>query len=149
MGGETALALTCSTFGMGLSPRGRGNPRDRRRRGGLSGSIPAWAGKPHLSERGIEYQSVYPRVGGETTRTLSKWKTRLGLSPRGRGNLNNNTTIYDRKRSIPAWAGKPASRKSIGRGSSVYPRVGGETIDVDPERTYQTGLSPRGRGNRR
>ena len=78
----------------------------------------------------------------------------MGLSPRGRGNLEVDSVRGARLRSIPAWAGKPLplninaprNRKQVyprvGGGNpalrrrpirillpAVYPRVGGETQD--------------------
>ena len=89
VGGETLLnrQRVRSTVALGLSPRGRGNPRpgpvstSRRR------SIPA-AGIPTAAQRDSQDDMVYPRVGGET-RGKARWSacgTICGLSPRGRGN---------------------------------------------------------------
>ena len=51
--------------------------------------------------------------------------------------------------SIPAWAGEPYGRGSKRRWGEVYPRVGGGTARTWEELTGDSGLSPRGRGNRR
>ena len=58
-------------------------------------------------------------------------------------------TAYDRdiNGSIPAWAGKPFAADAPGRWSTVYPRVGGETLVAVILISYPYGLSPRGRGN--
>ena len=71
-----------------------------------------------------------------------------GLSPRGRGNLENGAEIEVLRRSIPAWAGEPISVSSAERPSSVYPRVGGGTVRASASLAKPAGLSPRGRGNR-
>ena len=117
----------------GPSPRGRGNHVDGSVVSTLERSIPAWAGKPFVSSCVLSYHRVHPRVGGETRITCfsgvgsnamrvhprvggETWATgatasssTLGPSPRGRG--NPVATIVNgremKKRSIPAWAGKP------------------------------------------
>ena len=70
---------------------------------------------------------VYPRVGGETTLGVRADSHERGLSPRGRGNLPKRRVVEHGYGSIPAWAGKPSSRRLVGAASGVYPRVGGET----------------------
>ena len=122
----------------GLSPRGRGN-RCRR----WAKDVPS-------------VPPVYPRVGGGTSTSRGCQRT------------------FRYQRSIPAWAGEPLPNDlltpeygwvypRVGGGTSdessqllihlvfpVYPRVGGGTLPDDRIRawTTETGLSPRGRGNR-
>ena len=124
--------------------RGRGN-RLVHRQG--AGSIPAWAGEPDRVDHHLPDHRVYPRVGGGT------WEVRLvqerptGLSPRGRGNLHPIPSRAPRRRSIPAWAGEPASRNPRRCTAEVYPRVGGGTSAWPRCTNEAVGLSPRGRGN--
>ena len=93
VGGETEGARTAVRWWPGPSPRGRGNRRDWRRRRERSGSIPAWAGKPHRPR--------FPRAARPVPMR--------GPSPRGRGNpAIGPTTSVSVYGSIPAWAGKPA-----------------------------------------
>ena len=70
-----------------------------------------------------------------------------GLSPRGRGNLSVSNADWVRVRSIPAWAGEPASPLAASRITRVYPRVGGGTVRRVTIDDRIRGLSPRGRGN--
>ena len=70
-----------------------------------------------------------------------------GLSPRGRGNPDSAGRRAGRRRSIPAWAGKPARPEIDQPPIQVYPRVGGETNSAPTTLSTKTGLSPRGRGN--
>ena len=133
----------------GLSPRGRGN----RMRNGLQSvthrSIPAWAGEPTCDTMTGAWRWVYPRVGGGTyVNGHSPWKPE-GLSPRGRGNRQPRTQDADGSRSIPAWAGEPSVALSTCGVPTVYPRVGGGTESSPSDSPHRTGLSPRGRGNRR
>ena len=132
---------------MGLSPRGRGNRRGRRGCRKEIGSIPAWAGKPGGDTTTPRWSRVYPRVGGETSTEELSATIEQGLSPRGRGNLSGAPATTVRKRSIPAWAGKPTARRYPARKRKVYPRVGGETADPRRHGGPYEGLSPRGRGN--
>ena len=147
VGGETVAVAELVDCRPGLSPRGRGNragPVPAVRDGG---SIPAWAGKPRRTVA-IPYPSrVYPRVGGETPKLRPIEHDSTGLSPRGRGNPVRRGRGRDGRRSIPAWAGKPADVRRMGRPPTVYPRVGGETAIPPTFSSPATGLSPRGRGN--
>ena len=70
-----------------------------------------------------------------------------GLSPRMRGNRRWRARPLSGRRSIPAYAGKPASRAAQRASAAVYPRVCGETdVRIDGE-IVGAGLSPRMRGN--
>ena len=167
VGGETAAAMAHIDEGVGLSPRGRGNPRRRLPSAAVPRSIPAWAGKPHDFSDSITSRQVYPRVGGETARRSGIRPNKVGLSPRGRGNrrghhlrgrgrglsprgrgnLVTSAMMMSWTRSIPAWAGKPPTRYRRKTHDRVYPRVGGETDDALFVLFLALGLSPRGRGN--
>ena len=71
-----------------------------------------------------------------------------GLSPRGRGNhAVGHADVLDLG-SIPAWAGEPHDCGGAADYPRVYPRVGGGTFAPLAPSLPQTGLSPRGRGNR-
>ena len=72
-----------------------------------------------------------------------------GLSPRGRGNPGCNPRSQCPSRSIPAWAGEPEVPSTGTHWHTVYPRVGGGTISLITNFVCSSGLSPRGRGNRR
>ena len=127
VGGETHVPDLPLTVVAGLSPRGRGNPGSPASSSAPGGSIPAWAGKPACCAPTKCRTTVYPRVGGETF--VRRWRDdyREGLSPRGRGNPDHQAFRSRYRRSIPAWAGKPAGSGGSGSASRVYPRVGGET----------------------
>ena len=127
VGGATHPARRHSTFVMGLSPRGRGNPGDQAERKRQRRSIPAWAGQPPTPE---------------PTPLLQ-----LGLSPRGRGNRGAALGCPATQRSIPAWAGQPIVSQPIHESTKVYPRVGGATSYSLSGTGSANGLSPRGRGN--
>ena len=87
VGGETTRRVPADQVLHGLSPRGRGDPRDAGPRVPDRGSIPAWAGKPRGCGNRHQHVEVYPRVGGETCSAVRLSPPAAGLSPRGRGNL--------------------------------------------------------------
>ena len=148
VGGETAWLMSRPLTTRGLSPRGRGNLHQIAQVSPDERSIPAWAGKPRVAPGEHAGGRVYPRVGGETAKTLPKSTRCGGLSPRGRGNPRSPAPALPRPRSIPAWAGKPPAGRSGGGRNRVYPRVGGETFSALARSERNCGLSPRGRGNR-
>ena len=84
--GGTAKGRPHSGQAQGLSPRVRGNLRQRVAAGVHGGSIPACAGepRPHASRPGRG--RVYPRVCGGTPGRLPYLLYLRGLSPRVRGN---------------------------------------------------------------
>ena len=147
VGGGTTSTLRRRQAAPGLSPRGRGNPSSVRPHTPCARSIPAWAGEPMLQSTPGDQTAVYPRVGGEPIVLLSHVRllwvyprvgggtvsstclaaSRLGLSPRGRGNLDLLLAADKTAGSIPAWAGEPTCARSCGSGAPVYPRVGGGT----------------------
>ena len=114
---------------LGRHRAGRVHPRKPRKRSSrCSRSIPAWAGKPHALRRERSRDEVHPRVGGETTEMTCACAPSRGPSPRGRGNLRDRQRWQARRRSIPAWAGKPSRDRSPWPSLWVHPRVGGETM---------------------
>ena len=87
-------------------------------------------------------------MGGETPSPGARLAAQPGPSPRGRGNPRDRARAGLRRRTIPAWAGKPkAAGRDRGRDRD-HPRVGGETRRVSFSGNPWKGPSPRGRGNR-
>ena len=70
-----------------------------------------------------------------------------GLSPRMRGNRDQNANGGDIRRSIPAYAGEPDPNYGFTPAKKVYPRVCGGTPARKARSRVSTGLSPRMRGN--
>ena len=134
VGGGTQHMFAVSCRGSGLSPRGRGNLGHRRIEAIRIRSIPAWAGEPGGLDGRRPSHWVYPRVGGGTRSFTPSRACTRGLSPRGRGNLNDDGEPVWPTGSIPAWAGEPPEGGRAGRLGTVYPRVGGgnpiEPIDI-------------------
>ena len=146
VGGGTMGGAMGARLVKGLSPRGRGNQRETRLSCRRTGSIPAWAGEPSPGAAGFSASRVYPRVGGGTESLRCKAGRGKGLSPRGRGNLDDGARHFPQRGSIPAWAGEPRSGRATRIGCRVYPRVGGGTRPIAPYAQVMWGLSPRGRG---
>ena len=131
----------------GLSPRVRGNRAMLGICGLFSGSIPACAGEPRLAGSLLQFLEVYPRVCGGTMGFLKVKRWADGLSPRVRGNLDNDPATLPAYRSIPACAGEPTGGRFNRGDTTVYPRVCGGTLLGHGRDGHGKGLSPRVRGN--
>ncbi len=147
-GGTTFPAGSCVTIA-GLSPRVRGNHRQRHNVIALQGSIPACAGEPPPGGKGKMQTLVYPRVCGGTAHRNFDRRALLGLSPRVRGNQGGIWRGCAAGGSIPACAGEPAALRVETMRDRVYPRVCGGTPRTGERVSIVYGLSPRVRGNRR
>ncbi len=132
---------------LGLSPRVRGNRRQRGGDGGVHRSIPACAGEPGEESPRHGCGGVYPRVCGGTLLVALPAVRAAGLSPRVRGNPLIDYLGAGRLGSIPACAGEPICGGRSGCPSGVYPRVCGGTDSDQHRQNLMYGLSPRVRGN--
>ena len=145
-GGTGRGTLTASCWG-GLSPHTRGNRSPCSIANRLHGSIPAYAGEPHLMQLAAYRVGVYPRIRGGTMEQCLLQRVDTGLSPHTRGNL---LFIWERERqvgSIPACAGEPSRRPSHLLQVRVCPRMRGGTVSPPAQPQCQQGLSPHARGN--
>ena len=145
--GEASRAATSYPPDQGLSPPTRGsrtgsNGRDLRRR-----SIPAHAGKPERKVRSGPSSRVYPRPRGEAAGSEQERLRLGGLSPPTRGSPRRGADPVERRRSIPAHAGKPPRRRASTRRSRVYPRPRGEAPSGTESPGPAAGLSPPTRGS--
>ena len=70
-------------------------------------SIPACAGEPITPSWAKRAMKVYPRVCGGTRHAPLKDLANVGLSPRVRGNRDDDGMRRGYRRSIPACAGEP------------------------------------------
>ena len=125
-GGENPVQRYGFSLRYGSSPRGRGKPliavaenhssRLIPARAGkqnpssgahhLRGLIPARAGKTTRLRRCPTKRSAHPRAGGENLVTTLVEALPQGSSPRGRGKPHARRSPRDRRRLIPARAGK-------------------------------------------
>ena len=81
-------------------------------------------------------------MGGATRYPYQAAMASAGLSPRGRGNRLRDGRRVAQLGSIPAWAGQPSSTWTPRVRISVYPRVGGATLNVDSLKLFNLGLDP-------
>ena len=145
--GGTTAGLCRTLPAGGISPRMRGNPRDKSQ--GVNGQryIPAYAGEPTSVSIAIPLVGVYPRVCGGTPGTKARVSTGNGISPRMRGNLPRPHQPGSGRRYIPAYAGEPPPGETKMDGPVVYPRVCGGTLSCWQKQSRPAGISPRMRGN--
>ena len=130
----------------GLSPRVRGNRDSCRGSAGAGRSIPACAGEP-TPKSGFHLPcGVYPRVCGGTPGSVKSRCSLTGLSPRVRGNLQQEPLLVVGDGSIPACAGEPRLRPWPCPQRPVYPRVCGGNPSSQDSQASKCGLSPRVRG---
>ena len=132
----------------GLSPRVRGNRLMISVQYVALRSIPARAGEPLSSLANVTFVPVYPRACGGTTTLRMSQCSRMGLSPRVRGNRQDIHVHASQIRSIPARAGEPEGVRRRQQYLTVYPRACGGTEGTRDENVAVWGLSPRVRGNR-
>ena len=92
--GGTSCASFADSCANGLSPRVRGNHKERVFVPQMERSIPACAGEPQSGSEKAANEQVYPRVcGGTGSRVGAAWGC-WGLSPRVRGNLYTQLVIH-------------------------------------------------------
>ena len=146
--GGTRRIVSVPVSPAGLSPRVRGNrraqvlasqvcrsipacagePNARFIINVAGGSIPACAGEPPACSSTLCVSRVYPRVCGGTVLAGCTACSRVGLSPRVRGNLRRQAAGLTSSGSIPACAGEPPGAGGVEGVRPVYPRVCGGTL---------------------
>ena len=131
--GGTAGLISVYTYGAGLSPRMRGNPRRQTlsRTNRPTGLSPRMRGNQagNYTAAVTAIMKVYPRACGGTS-SLEDQRSRrytTGLSPRMRGNHGGGGDGFECSGSIPAHAGEPPARGCCVRLRGVYPRACGGT----------------------
>ena len=109
--------------------------------------IPAGAGRPRSGDQSVPRWTAYPRGCGATG--VDGWKLLrgMGLSPRVRGDLGLAVPNGERRRPIPAGAGRPFSTQESPNSTQAYPRGCGAITANNPLGLPPEGLSPRVRGD--
>ena len=121
---------------LGLSPRLRGNPAFDFFGRHTTRPIPACAGEPPRAGTSVRPIGVYPRVCGGIASPTDQTLSRLGLSPRVRGNPHGAVRQPPAARSIPACAGEPPPASILaGRGRSIPACAGEPPGGTAPRRT--------------
>ena len=145
--GGTPLVTLMITFGVGLSPRVRGNPPRRCDNRPRCGPIPASAGEPVSTVTLLTDVWAYPRECGGTFDFRKLPGSVEGLSPRVRGNPVPAGRGHSGRGPIPASAGEPTMLALPFRVCRAYPRECGGTVPGSKAPVTGWGLSPRVRGN--
>ncbi|APH57216.1 Hypothetical protein GbCGDNIH6_1382 [Granulibacter bethesdensis] len=89
----------------------------------------------------------YPRIRGGTSNGGRITAAPFGLSPHTRGNRPSTASGNRDHRTIPAYAGEPASSHAIWGAPQDYPRIRGGTAIAWYDGARTRGLSPHTRGN--
>ena len=148
-GGENLANTSTRSAPRGSSPRGRGKRRERRHEARRTRLIPARAGKTLGLRRTLCARPAHPRAGGENPRRMAVLTRGCGSSPRGRGKHFRRSDRCDRRRLIPARAGKTHTVHARHGRPTAHPRAGGENVAGLPCGYVARGSSPRGRGKPR
>ena len=85
---------------------------------------------------------AHPRVGGENVSQFAARPWNTGSSPRGRGKPALGKARANRRRLIPAWAGKTRSEFHRSPALPAHPRVGGENPNQRSARPASRWLIP-------
>ena len=111
--------------------------------------IPACAGNTTYRNAGSTVEAVHPRVCGEHAGSLTALVAVSGSSPRVRGTHPRSAQPARPHRFIPACAGNTMVLPEQVPPTSVHPRVCGEHVRPNPDKSGRYGSSPRVRGTPR
>ena len=110
--------------------------------------IPACAGKTPRASSSRNRVRAHPRVCGENSTVTHQAPPAQGSSPRVRGKRTSLSKLLRISGLIPACAGKTSSPVTSPVGTKAHPRVCGENLTRNAERSRLSGSSPRLRGKR-
>ena len=114
----------------GSSPLTRGKHIDRTRRQRQVGLIPAHAGKTACTTWQGPSRPAHPRSRGENLPSWLRRNTASGSSPLTRGKPRQDRRSHQRRRLIPAHAGKTTTLLGTEAASRAHPRSRGENISI-------------------
>ena len=106
MRGENVLNVVPHAAKRGTSPRARGKLGASSQNFLRMRNIPACAGKTRFTSTTARRLPEHPRVRGENTPRVAAVGAAIGTSPRARGKPTEQLESAERKRNIPACAGK-------------------------------------------
>ena len=110
----------------GSSPLTRGKHAPDLSARPCDGLIPAHAGKTQRRRGSVLDYQAHPRSRGENHGVQSRITNQTGSSPLTRGKHARRSRRVDRRRLIPAHAGKTRSRHGSAATSTAHPRSRGE-----------------------
>ena len=144
--GENAIRSLVNLAWWGSSPRVRGKLRHCEPHVGITGLIPACAGKTPWRVGAHLLPPAHPRVCGENAGRGTQSSSTAGSSPRVRGKRAVLDGGLQDGGLIPACAGKTTTGVSNDDGSQAHPRVCGENCETLAVSGTTRGSSPRVRG---
>ena len=138
--------MPCSAESAGSSPRARGALCQSTAQRQHQGIIPACAGSTATPTRWRPGGRDHPRVRGEHNRRRWEMVMAWGSSPRARGAHRHGPADHPGGGIIPACAGSTPTSSSVYGGRRDHPRVRGEHLACQQNRSWMRGSSPRARG---
>ena len=111
-----------------------------------SGITPAYAGKSSSRSHRCARQQDHPRVCGEKSMILAKYKALQGSPPRMRGKVAESVLAFRWYRITPAYAGKSNFCVTLHWQRKDHPRVCGEKAADTKSTSIKLGSPPRMRG---
>ena len=124
--GENTRRSAHQSVGQGSSPRVRGKLVSLVFDDGMTGLIPACAGKTQASPSTCSSPPAHPRVCGENAARSAAMPMRSGSSPRVRGKPGDRGHEGHEGGLIPACAGKTPPPRRSAAAWTAHPRVCGE-----------------------
>ena len=140
------MSGTVEVAAWGSSPLTRGKQPDVRHRRGLTGLIPAHAGKTAHGRRHRHRPRAHPRSRGENSPPRRGVSSTVGSSPLTRGKLSSWWTGTWDGGLIPAHAGKTSASTWTRFAPRAHPRSRGENSQRAAGDGSNTGSSPLTRG---
>ena len=140
--GENRMSSTRARSRGGSSPRVRGKPGPDRHERPAVGLIPARAGKTSTVFSPPPRGAAHPRACGENLLTPDSDEASPGSSPRVRGKPGPRPRPWQRRRLIPARAGKTPRDHQRRRNHRAHPRACGENDELGDAGLLQVRLIP-------
>ena len=134
---------------LGSSPLTRGKLAAGLSERDVSRLIPAHAGKTLCPYQLCWSSRAHPRSRGENTPPLPALTSEKGSSPLTRGKHVRRSDRRDRRRLIPAHAGKTTNARQVSPSTRAHPRSRGENAAIAAMTRTMGGSSPLTRGKRR
>ena len=144
--GENDEKWAASDAMQGSSPLTRGKCRQLLGRASIPGLIPAHAGKTTSALTCVSAPRAHPRSRGENGEQDPQCLRRAGSSPLTRGKRRLRQRRPERRRLIPAHAGKTRSRKLEQLSARAHTRSRGENVVRVVEMPVRCSSSPLTRG---
>ena len=144
--GESPLTPVILYLFTETSPHTRGKRNHRVPKGPPQRNIPAYAGKAYQTRQWQKGSEKHPRIRGESRLNILKVCRLIETSPHTRGKRISGRTTEERRRNIPAYAGKAHRRSAIASAVQKHPRIRGESRKPPRIGVARVETSPHTRG---